>query len=101
MPAQIQLSEVEVSRLERILSVEDLERQKRMAYPFWIVAVVIFISAQIAVFLEPLLCIALLPLSFVAAMIGMARYGYYKLFRLLQYQNSVIELLRQNVPTEG
>ena len=31
----------------------------------------------------------LVPTSFVALMIGCARYGYYKLFRLIQYQHSV------------
>lgn len=95
MAQSIELSENEQAGLERILSIQDLQREKRLAYPFWILAGLIFIVSQAALLWSPLVCVALLPYSFAALMIGMGRYGYYKLFRLLHHQHAVIEQ-RQN-----
>jgi hypothetical protein len=36
-----------------------------------------------------------------ALMIGMARFGYYKLFRLIHYQNATIEQSRQTSSQDG
>jgi len=91
----VQLSEAEKSRLERILSVQNLERQKRIAYPLWAVALIIFFVSQVYLFADPMLGITLLPVSLALLMVGIARFGNYKLFRLLHHQNNIIEQLRQ------
>ena len=95
MSQPVHLSQAELTRLQRILAIQDLEAQKRIAYPFWALAAIGFLASQVAVFWEPLLCIAGLPLALAALMIGMARFGYYKLFRLIHYQNAMIEQRRQ------
>ena len=101
MRQTIQLSETEKSRLERILSLQDVERQKRIAYPFWALALIFFLVAQVALFMDILWFIIMLPLSLVPLMIGMALFGYYKLFRLLHHQNAVIEQLQQASQCDG
>jgi hypothetical protein len=91
----VQLTDSEKALLERILSVPDLVRQKRLAYPFWVLSAVFNIVSMLGWLMgQPLLCIALLPMGFAAHMIGMARYGYYKLYRLLHYQNAIIKAAR-------
>lgn len=95
----VQLSETEKSRLERILSVQNLERQKRIAYPFWTLALIVFFVSQVFLFIDPIVGIALLSVSLAMLMVGFARFGYYKLFRLVHHQNNVIEQLRQLDPS--
>jgi len=87
----VHLSETEKARLQRILTIEDLESQKRIAYPFWALAGIMFLTSQVAFFWNPLVCITLLPTAFAAIMIGMARFGYYRLYRLIHHQNAVID----------
>ena len=85
------LSETEQARLQRILAIENLESQKRIAYPFWALAGILFVAAQVELLWNPLMTMVMLPMAVAALMIGTARFGYYKLFRLIQYQNAVIE----------
>jgi len=97
----LHLSDVEKKRLQRILAIRDLESQKRIAYPFWGLAGVIFLASQAALLWNPILCIALVPTAFAALMIGIARFGYYRLFRLIHYQNAVIENSENTSSQEG
>ncbi|WP_299466324.1 hypothetical protein [uncultured Gimesia sp.] len=91
MSEPVHLSETEKARLQRILTIEDLESQKRIAYPFWALAGITFLTSQLALFWNPLVCIAFLPIAFATLMIGMARFGYYRLYRLIHHLNAVID----------
>jgi uncharacterized membrane protein len=101
MAIEVQLSEAEKTRLERILSQKELAPQKRVAYPFWIIAGITFVASQVALFLQPSLGFALLAMSFAILMIGIARHGYYQLFRLLHYQNDIIQRLQCQLTTDN
>ncbi|QDT92188.1 hypothetical protein [Gimesia algae] len=91
MTEPVQLSEPEKASLQRILSIDNLESQKRIAYPFWALAGFTFVISQVALLWNPLFCITLLPIAFAMLMIGMARIGYYRLYRLIHYQNAVTD----------
>jgi len=90
VPEPVQLSESEKAFLQRILTIENLDSQMRIAYPFWVLAGITFLASQLALFWNPLLCIVLLPMASAILMIGMARFGYYRLYRLIHHQNAVI-----------
>ncbi|KAA0142895.1 hypothetical protein FYZ48_00460 [Gimesia chilikensis] len=91
MSEPVHLSETELVSLQKILAIEDLESQKRMAYPFWGLAGITFLISQVALFWDPLVCIALMPVAFAMLMLGMARLGYYRLYRMLHHQKEVFE----------
>lgn len=91
MSESVHLSETEQASLHKILSIKDLEAQKRMAYPFWALAGIVFLISQAAIFWDPMVCIALMPLAFAMLMVGMARFGYYRLYRIIHFQNTMID----------
>lgn len=89
MNRTITISPDEHSRLQRILSARNLESQRHVAYWFWALAAVLFVAGHVGFLWHTMFFIMLVPTSFVTLMIGCARHGYYKLFRLIQYQHSV------------
>lgn len=89
MNRTITITPNEQSRLQRILSVSDLESQRRVAYWFWAMAAVLFVAGLVGFLWHTMIFATLVPTSFVALMIGCTRHGYYKLFRLIQYQHFI------------
>lgn len=80
----------ERARLDRILSVRDLESQRKVSRWFWGLAAVLFVAGHAAILWDVVYFLALITAAFAAFMIGCARRGYYKLFRLIHYQNAVL-----------
>jgi hypothetical protein len=97
----VTLDDRELARLERILAIDDLEAQRRIAYPFWILAVLSLASGTGCVIFgmfagQPLASFAgfaITALGFGSQMIGSARYGYYRMFRMVHY------LAKDSIPT--
>lgn len=85
MPEPNQLSEREKTLLSRILA-SSPAREKRLAYAMWGVALAMFAAMHVAVFARPDAVVPLAAGSAAAFLIGLARFGYYRLYRLLHYQ---------------
>jgi len=88
METEIQLTEDELSRLERILACNDLSKQRKVALPFYIFGGIILLVGISLIFFHPHMSIVILPFAIVFHVAGMARSGYYKLFRIIHYQAS-------------
>jgi hypothetical protein len=91
----------EQARLDRILAIADLEPQRRIAYPFWALSAVLFVTANVSLMWGFTNFAIFAPFAFATFMIGMGRFGYYKLFRLLHYQNCLITDLRSSDEGKG
>ncbi len=85
MHRDIQLTEVEHQRLSRILAYENLEKQRNVAIPFFVLAGLVLIALPGLSRFEATRTLIALPLSMALLFVGAARLGYYKLFRLIQY----------------
>ncbi|TWT64782.1 hypothetical protein CA85_35670 [Allorhodopirellula solitaria] len=88
--ARITLSDSELARLERILSVSDLEPQRRMAYPMFFLAAALAVGGLAFITSRPSWYFALLAFAFASVIMGFMRLGYYHLFRLLHYQSQLL-----------
>lgn len=89
----IELTEKEQERLDRILSCENLEKERKIAIPFLILAgcIIIFLPIIFIFSFDPGLAVVIAPLSIVSFLVGMTKLGYYKLFRLIHYQAAQIK----------
>ena len=89
MPKTIEIDEGEIKRLERILKYDDLEKQKRIAYLFFGSAIGVLVFGTFKINDDSTVRTLLtFGFSFVLFIMGMARLGYYKLFRLIHFQES-------------
>ena len=89
MSKTIEINEAEINRLERILKYGDLEKQKRIAHLFFGAAIVFLVLGIFEVGDNSTVRLILrFSFSFVLFIMGMARLGYYKLFRLIHFQES-------------
>ena len=88
MENTIKIDDQEIRRLEKILACEDLEKQKRNAYIFFVAAIVVLIWGIFKIEDSITKAVIHFVFSFALFTMGMARLGYYKLFRIIHFQES-------------
>ena len=85
MATRIELTESELQRMKRILAYQNLSNQRGLAIPFFVLAIGSLVITPIIAGFDPKTLIVSWCFAMVAYFIGMARLGYYKLFRIIQY----------------
>jgi len=83
---RVTLSDRELARLERILAVSDLEKQRKLAHPMFYTAAILAAGAFACIATRRDWYFELLAFAFASVIMGFMRLGYYHLFRLLHHQ---------------
>lgn len=87
---RVTLSDRELARLERILVVSDLEKQRKMAYPMFYIGAMLAAGGFACIATRRDWYFGLLAFAFASVIMGFMRLGYYQLFRLLHHQSQLL-----------
>ena len=90
---RVTLSDYELARLDRILAVTDLEKQRKLSYPMFYIAALLAAAGFACIATHRDWYFGLLAFAFACVIMGAMQMGYYRLFRLLHHQSQVLEKL--------
>lgn len=99
--SNVTLSDGELARLERILSVDDLEKQRKLGYPLLAIGALLAAAGFASIAIRRDSYFGLLGFAAASVIMGMMRLGYYHLFRLLHHQRQLLDVAADGSERDG